>query len=120
MVTVEGLPRVLAISEGLLPPDRKLEKFFSYANLENGLLAGALIFLIGLGLSIYAVLSWHAHHFGPLNVAQMLRLTPPAATPPPPRAPNPPSTFFLAPPPPGYTHPRRPRPLALPSRRSSP
>src|SRR5258708_29774150 len=80
MVTVEGLPRVLAISEGLLPPDRKLEKFFSYANLENGLLAGALIFLIGLGLSIYAVLSWHANHFGPLNVAQMLRLTLPAAT----------------------------------------
>ncbi len=80
IVTVAVFAKVFAISEGLLPPDRKLEKFFSYANLENGLLAGALIFLIGLGLSIYAVLSWHAHHFGPLNVAQMLRLTLPAAT----------------------------------------
>jgi len=80
IVSVAVFAKVFAISEGLLPPDRKLEKFFSYANLENGLLAGALIFLIGLGLSIYAVLSWHAHHFGPLNVAQMLRLTLPAAT----------------------------------------
>ncbi len=79
IVSVAVFAKVFAISEGLLPPDRKVEKFFSYANLENGLLAGALIFFIGVGLSVYAFLSWHAHHFGHLNVAQMLRLTLPAA-----------------------------------------
>lgn len=71
--------KVFAISEGLLPPDRRIERFFSYANLENGLLAGALIFLLGLGLSVYAVSFWRAHHFGPLNATRMLRLTLPAA-----------------------------------------
>ena len=79
ILSVAVFAKVFAISEGLLPPDRKVEKFFSYANLENGLLAGALIFLVGVGLSLYAFVSWHAHHFGRLNVAQMLRLTLPAA-----------------------------------------
>ncbi len=49
------------------------------ANLENGLVTGVLIFLAGFGFSIYAVLTWHANHFGPLNTGQMLRLTLPAA-----------------------------------------
>jgi hypothetical protein len=71
--------KVFAISEGLLPSDRKIEKFFSYVNLENGLLAGALVFLLGLALSVYAVASWRTHHFGPLDSSEMLRLTLPAA-----------------------------------------
>lgn len=71
--------KVFAVSEGLLPSDRRMERFFSYANLENGLIAGAFIFLLGLGLSLYAVASWRAHHFGPLDSSQMLRLTLPAA-----------------------------------------
>lgn len=71
--------KVFAVSEGLLPADKKLEKFFSYANLENGLVAGALIFVLGLGLSVYAVAAWRSHHFGPLDSSQMLRLTLPAA-----------------------------------------
>lgn len=71
--------KVFAISEGLLPPDNKVEKFFAYISLENGLLLGALIFLIGLGLSIYAVISWRAHQFGALDSSQILRLTLPAA-----------------------------------------
>jgi hypothetical protein len=79
VITIAVFAKVFAISEGLLPPDRKLEKFFSYANLENGLVTGLLVFFAGLGLSIYAVASWHAHHFGPLDVSQMLRLTLPAA-----------------------------------------
>ena len=78
-VTIALFAKVFAISEGLLPPDAKIEKFFSFANLENGLVIGGLVFLGGLGLSIYAVASWHAHHFGDLNTDQMLRLTLPAA-----------------------------------------
>ena len=71
--------RVYATSEGLLPPDKVLERFLTFAKLEKGLVGGALIFLFGLGLSIYAVASWRAHHFGPLDSSQMLRLTLPAA-----------------------------------------
>lgn len=71
--------KVFAVSEGLLPSDPKIERFFLYANLENGLLVGIAAFFIGLCLSVYAVVSWNAHHFGPLNSSQMLRLTLPAA-----------------------------------------
>jgi hypothetical protein len=78
-ITIALFAKVFAISQGLHPADTKVEKFFSYANLETGLLAGALIFLTGLGLSAYAVASWRAHHFGQLNTGQMLRLTMPAA-----------------------------------------
>jgi glycosyltransferase involved in cell wall biosynthesis len=78
-ITIALFAKVFAISQGLHPADRKVEKFFTYASLETGLLAGALIFLIGLGLSVYAVVSWRAHHFGQLNTGQMLRLTMPAA-----------------------------------------
>jgi hypothetical protein len=78
-ITIALFAKVFAISQGLHPADAKVEKFFSYANLETGLLAGALIFLTGLGLSVYAVASWRAHHFGQLNTGQMLRLTMPAA-----------------------------------------
>ena len=78
-ITVAVFAKVFAISEGLLPPDRKLERFFSYANLENGLVTGVLVFSAGLGLSVYAMVSWRAHHFGPLDSSHMLRLTLPAA-----------------------------------------
>jgi glycosyltransferase involved in cell wall biosynthesis len=78
-ITIALFAKVFAISQGLHPADRKVEKFFSYANLETGLLTGALVFLIGLGLSVYAVVSWRARHFGQLNTDQMLRLTMPAA-----------------------------------------
>jgi glycosyltransferase involved in cell wall biosynthesis len=79
VITIAIFAKVFAVSEGLLPADPRLEKFFSYANLENGLVMGLLVFFTGLGLSIYAVASWHAHHFGTLDVSQMLRLTLPAA-----------------------------------------
>jgi glycosyltransferase involved in cell wall biosynthesis len=78
-ITIALFAKVFAISQGLHPADRKVERFFSYANLETGLLTGALVFLIGLGLSVYAVVSWRARHFGQLNTDQMLRLTMPAA-----------------------------------------
>jgi len=78
-ISVALFAKVFAISEGLLPPDRKVERFFSYANLENGLITGLLIFVAGLALSLYAVGTWRRHSFGPLDASQMLRLTLPAA-----------------------------------------
>ena len=77
-VMIAVFAKVFAISQGLLPPDRKVERFMSYATLEVGLAAGLLIFFIGLGLSFYAVSSWKSHHFGPLDPFVMLRLTLPA------------------------------------------
>ena len=71
--------KIFAISEGLLPPDPALDKAFQYITLEVGLAAGALFMLAGLGLSVYALGSWQARHFGALDYAQTMRLVIPAA-----------------------------------------
>ena len=70
--------KVFAISEGLLPADPTLDKLFRYITLEVGLLVGAALMLIGLGLSFYAVGTWQVRHFGPLNYMHTMRLVIPA------------------------------------------
>jgi glycosyltransferase involved in cell wall biosynthesis len=71
--------KVFAISEGLLPPDPVLDKLFRYVTLEVGLVIAALIILVGLALSLYAVRAWSGQHFGPLNYTHTMRLVIPAA-----------------------------------------
>jgi glycosyltransferase involved in cell wall biosynthesis len=71
--------KVLATSEGLLPPDQRLTRLFDYVTLESGLLVGLVLVIGGLGLSSYAVLSWREHFFGPLNPSFTLRMVIPAA-----------------------------------------
>jgi glycosyltransferase involved in cell wall biosynthesis len=72
--------KVFAINEGLLPADPRLSSAFGWINLERGLLAGALAFALGLVLLSRAVLSWRAAGFGPLDVAESLRLVIPGST----------------------------------------
>ncbi|HKI25788.1 MAG TPA: glycosyltransferase family 2 protein [Candidatus Sulfotelmatobacter sp.] len=70
--------KLFAISEGLLPPDRTLDKLFRYITLETGLLAGAALIALGLGGSIYAVGFWEARHFGALDYPYSMRMVIPA------------------------------------------
>ena len=70
--------KVFAISEKLLPEDPRLNKLFQYVTLEAGLVCGILMVAAGLALSIYAVLSWRAQAFGPLNPSHTLRMIIPA------------------------------------------
>jgi len=70
--------KVFAITEGLLPEDPRLNKLFRYVTLETGLIAGGLLFFGGLALSLYALNSWGAHSFGPLDPSHTLRLVIPA------------------------------------------
>jgi hypothetical protein len=72
--------KVFAITEGLLPEDPRLNKLFRYVTLETGLVAGGLLFFGGLALSLYALSSWGAQSFGPLDPSRTLRLVIPAAT----------------------------------------
>jgi hypothetical protein len=71
--------KVFAVSEGLLPPDSRLTRLFDYLTLESGLLLGLVMVIGGLGLSLYAVLFWREHSFGPLNPSSTLRMVIPAA-----------------------------------------
>ena len=72
--------KVFAISEGLLPDDPRLDKVFRYINLETGLVAGGALLLAGLAGSVYALSSWGAHSFGPLDPTLTLRQIIPAIT----------------------------------------
>jgi len=72
--------KIFGVTSGLLPPDAKLEKMFKYVTLESGLVVGFTLFVIGLGLSIFAVSDWSAHSFGALEPTKVLRLVIPAVT----------------------------------------
>lgn len=70
--------KVFAITEGLLPEDADFERWFRYITLETGLVAGALLLFIGLGIAVSSVASWAHTGYGPLPPVQMMRRTLPA------------------------------------------
>jgi len=72
--------KVFAISEGLLPEDRRLDKVMEYVTLEVGLIVGVILIVLGLAGSIYAVAFWDEHSFGPLDPVRTLRFVIPAVT----------------------------------------
>jgi glycosyltransferase involved in cell wall biosynthesis len=70
--------KLFAISEGLLPPDPQLDKWFRYVTLEVGLALGALLTLVGFVLSVQAVAAWGTRHFGTLDYSHTMRIIIPA------------------------------------------
>ena len=72
--------RTFAITEGLLPEDALLDRFFRVFTLETGLAIGAVFIISGLAGSIYAVYAWGTRGFGHLDYATTLRIVIPAAT----------------------------------------
>lgn len=72
--------KTFAISEGLMPEDRHLSRFFQLVNLEKGLLVSLLATIAGLGLLLAAVNRWRLVDFGPLDYASTMRLVIPGAT----------------------------------------
>ena len=72
--------KIFAITEGLLPEDPRLKRLFNYIKLETGILAGALLLVAGIGLSVYALSFWGSTSFGPLDPSRTLRLVIPAVT----------------------------------------
>jgi glycosyltransferase involved in cell wall biosynthesis len=72
--------KVFAISEGLMPDDPRLNRFFTVINLERGLMAGCGSLLIGLALLGGAVNQWRLNDFGRLDYAQTMRWVIPGAT----------------------------------------
>ena len=72
--------KVFAITEGLLPEDPRLTIMFRHIKLETGIIAGSLLLVAGIAISIYALSFWGATSFGPLDPSRTLRLVIPAAT----------------------------------------
>jgi glycosyltransferase involved in cell wall biosynthesis len=72
--------KAFAISEGLLPEDRKLRRFLRYINLEVGLIIGIILFFLGIGGSVYALYTWNARLYGALDPAVTMRIVIPSVT----------------------------------------
>ena len=74
------MARKKAITEGLLPADPRMTRFFEVVILERGLLVSSITLLIGLGLLLSAVNHWWVTGFAQLDYAQTMRLVVPGAT----------------------------------------
>jgi glycosyltransferase involved in cell wall biosynthesis len=72
--------KVFAISEGLLPKDKRLDQAFRYVTLEVGLVVAIFLILAGLGGSAYAYWFWDRLSFGNLNPVHTMRIVIPAVT----------------------------------------
>jgi hypothetical protein len=70
--------KVYAISQGLLPEDKRLNRLFKYLTLETGISVGAALLLAGFAGSIAAIIWWKSADFGALNVDRVLRLVIPS------------------------------------------
>lgn len=73
------LTRVFAISEGLMPKDRRITRFLEIANLERGLIAGAVALLAGIAMLAVATNQWREVRFGDLDYARTMRWVIPGA-----------------------------------------
>jgi hypothetical protein len=62
----------------LLPADQRWARWARRITLELGLAVGGVLILAGLAASIYAVLQWRQHAFGPLEPSRILRIIIPA------------------------------------------
>ncbi|HZS48057.1 MAG TPA: glycosyltransferase family 2 protein [Blastocatellia bacterium] len=72
-VTFAIFAKVFAISEGLLPPDHRLNKLGKHITLEHGLVIGVVLFLSGLLGSITPIIIWSKVSFGHLDPSDTLR-----------------------------------------------
>lgn len=74
------LTKLFAITEGLLPPDPRLDRAFRYITLEKGLAGGVLALIAGFALLLAAVLIWRDNNWGRLDYSEVMRVVIPGAT----------------------------------------
>jgi hypothetical protein len=76
MFAISG--RMLATTNGFLPPNRWTRTLGRPTTLEWGLIVGSMLVLMGFFASVAAVLFWERRSFGPLDPVQMMRVIIPA------------------------------------------
>jgi glycosyltransferase involved in cell wall biosynthesis len=80
LVQFAAFAQTFAVSEGLMPPDARLERLYRVLSLERCLVAGLLALVAGGGLLAMAVDQWRAAAFGPLDYATTMRWVIPGVT----------------------------------------
>lgn len=79
-VVFYGLTKVFAVTQNLLPKSQRFNAIFKIINLEKGLILGALMIVLGIGLTLYGFSIWSNHQYGPLESSKTLRIIIPAVT----------------------------------------
>jgi glycosyltransferase involved in cell wall biosynthesis len=79
-VTFALLAKVFAVNARLLPPDPRIQRIASPANIEIGMIVGLLLFLAGLAGGAYSLGLWKIASYGALNPEVTLRVVAPSAT----------------------------------------
>jgi glycosyltransferase involved in cell wall biosynthesis len=69
------LTKAFAVAEGMLPTTPRVQRFFDVFNLERGLIVGAAVTLLGVGLLAAVLWRWWAAGFGALDYRATLRLS---------------------------------------------
>jgi glycosyltransferase involved in cell wall biosynthesis len=72
--------KTFAVSEGLMPEDPRLTRFFKVMYLERGLILSTMGLLLGLGLLFAAIEKWRLAGFGQLDYENTMRLVIPGST----------------------------------------
>jgi glycosyltransferase involved in cell wall biosynthesis len=72
--------KIYGMRERILPPDPWFRSIMRMATVEAGLIAGAVLLLVGLGLGAWAVGEWGATGLGALRPSETMRLVIPSAT----------------------------------------
>jgi glycosyltransferase involved in cell wall biosynthesis len=72
--------KTFAVAEGLMPRDRRVERFFAVVTLERGLACGAAAAAAGLVLLGATVEKWRAAGFGDLDYPSTMRWVIPGVT----------------------------------------
>ncbi len=72
--------KTFAISEGLMPADPRMDRFFEKVNLETGLILGTGAFVLGLALIGGAFGQWREVNFGDLDYVHTMRWVIPGVT----------------------------------------
>lgn len=65
--------KTFAISEGLMPEDKRLNRFFEIINLERGLIISAVVLLVGFVFLGLALNEWRLASFGALDYSHTMR-----------------------------------------------
>ncbi|OAB81809.1 glycosyltransferase family 2 protein [Cochleicola gelatinilyticus] len=75
-----GLTKVFTVENGLLPKSNKYDRLFKSITMEKGLIVGAILVFIGVGLSLYAYSNWQELNYGDITNNSILRKVVPAIT----------------------------------------
>jgi glycosyltransferase involved in cell wall biosynthesis len=70
-IVFAAFTKIFAISEGLLPPDRRLDRVFRIVTLEVGLALGVVMVAAGIAGSLYALAVWEQTAFGALDASSL-------------------------------------------------